>query len=134
RRVPLTELDIAEEDRRRVVAVDGDPRIELLRVRCKWTRNRTPGRLLRIDARREGEPDQQRATCLEEVAPGKRRRGRLAAHRPPPIARDARWIALIIRGYVAHLHKCPFIAVRICSTVGCGLLESSSAPLMIWPL
>src|SRR6185436_16538392 len=135
RRVPLTEFDIAEEDRRRIVGVDGDPGIELVRIRCKRTANRTGWWLLPVDRRCEREADEQRAAGLEEVTSGKRRGGRVAAHRPPPaIARAARWIAVMMRGYVPQRHRWPFMAVRICSTVGWGFLESSSAPLMIWPL
>jgi hypothetical protein len=50
------------------------------------------------------------------------------------IAFEARRIADRIRGYVPHRQICPFIADRICVSVGCGVLNNNSAPLMICPL
>src|SRR5437870_4619052 len=53
---------------------------------------------------------------------------------PPAITREARWMAFMILGYVPQRHKWPFIAVRICASVGLGVFERSSELLMIMPL
>ena len=84
----------------------------------------------------EAEPDDQGAAALEE-----RRAGEL------PLAGDsvivyapafaitaaAFWIAVRIRGYVPQRHRCPFIAVRICASVGRFVVASRSAAWIIIP-
>src|SRR5262249_11230018 len=95
-RVALTELTLAEINGRRVVGVDGNPRIDLGRIR--WASDLTArgpgGRRATADL----ESDNERATGLEKVAPGKRH---LAARRhraSPAIRPPASWIACITRG------------------------------------
>ena len=53
----------------------------------------------------------------------------------PPFAITAAafWIAVRIRGYVPQRHRWPFIAVRICASVGRFVVASRSAAWIIIP-
>jgi hypothetical protein len=124
RRVSLAELRKPDVDRSRVVGVDGQPRVDLLGIR----RSGNTAPIFRGQRLAKAETDDESATGFEEIA------ANYAAHATPAMAREARWIALMTRGYVPQRHRWPFMAVRICASVGCGTFESSSEALMIIPL
>src|SRR5207244_10218724 len=136
RRDPLAELVVAVDDCRGVVGVNRDPGIELIAVRLRGALGcaRELAGVLRECRGRNREADDERAAGFQKLAPRKSLRSEVA-HRPPPaIARPARLMAFIRRGYVPHRQMWPFIAVRISASVGLGFFESSSAALIIWPL
>ena len=97
--VALAELALAEIDRRGVVRMHGDPRIDRGRIR------RTGGVAARGGGRQRGagdaEADDERA-ALEQVATGQRAGrciGEDGVHRvAPAIVVDATWIAFMMRG------------------------------------
>jgi len=81
------------------------------------------------------ETDDERATGLQQIAAGKLRGFERAPHFcGTEVVCEARTIAFRIRGYVPQRHKCPFIADRICASVGLGTFDRSSEALMIIPL
>ena len=69
------------------------------------------------------EADDQRAAGLQKISPANHTG--TSRHRD---ATPAAWPSMI-RGYVPQRHRCPFIAVRICASVGRGVFESSSDAL-----
>src|SRR4029079_12640158 len=103
--------------------MNGEPSVDLPRV----GRSSFGSTLLRGQNIGEIESDDQRSAGFEEIAS--------KGHRAPPaITVDARSIALRIRGYVPHRQRWPFIAVRICASVGLGVFASNSADFTIIPL
>ena len=121
------------EHRSRVVAVDSKPRVEQLLFRLAGPeRQRDADGLLCAGTQRQRKSDEQRATGFQEIAPREFDRARLVAHFAT--SREARRMALRMRGYVPQRHKCPFIAVRISSSLGRGLRARSSAALIVMPL
>jgi hypothetical protein len=81
------------------------------------------------------ETDDEGATGFQQIAARKRRSSERGAHfGGTEVVCEARTIAFRIRGYVPQRHKCPFIADRICASVGLGTFDRSSEALMIIPL
>ena len=119
--------------RSRVVAVDRKPRIEQFLLRLTGPeRERHADGFLCAGAQRQRKPNEQRATGFQQIAPREFDRARFVAHFAT--SREARRMALRMRGYVPQRHKCPFIAVRISSSLGRGLCARSSAALIVMPL
>ena len=97
----LAEFDKPQEDRRGVVTLDRDPRVD--QVRVGWPAH-DPARLRGHHTFRERrasntEPDDERATAFQEITPRKRDAREDVTHFVTSvIAWEARWIAFKIRG------------------------------------
>jgi hypothetical protein len=81
------------------------------------------------------ETDDEGATGLQQITARKLRSFECGAHfDATEVICEARTIAFRILGYVPQRHKWPFIADRICASVGLGTFDRSSEALMIIPL
>ena len=80
-------------------------------------------------------PDDQRAAALDERPARELLVEHLGHGYFPPFAITAAafWIAVRIRGYVPQRQRWPFIAVRICASVGRFVVASRSAAWIIIP-
>ena len=83
----------------------------------------------------EREADDHRAAALDERLARELLVQDLGHGYFPPFAITAAafWIAVRIRGYVPQRHRWPFIAVRICASVGRLVVASRSAAWIIIP-
>ena len=83
----------------------------------------------------DAEADDQRAAALDERLARELLVEHLGHGYFPPFAITAAafWIAVRIRGYVPQRHRWPFIAVRICASVGRFVVASRSAAWIIIP-
>ena len=85
--------------------------------------------------RADGEADEHRAAALDERLARELLVQHLRHGYFPPFAITAAafWIAVRIRGYVPQRQRWPFIAVRICASVGRFVVASRSAAWIIIP-
>ena len=128
----------ARLDRRRVVSIDHDPRVDLstgrsdrcsrygLSAACALPATAAPSSAKpTISAPPPFTNDLARELLLVKK-PG---------HHAPPFAITAAafWIAVRILGYVPQRHRCPFIAVRIWSSDGFFVVARRSAAWIIIP-
>ena len=131
----LADLALAGQQRRGVVGVDPQPRVEPVQRRVVAGRRDGRAGLARDRRAAEAETHDHRAAALDE----RRARELLVQHLRhryfPPFAITAAafWIAVRIRGYVPQRHRWPFIAVRICASVGRFVVASRSAAWIIMP-
>src|SRR4051812_33886939 len=105
--------------------MNGKPSIHLLEI--QRTRGAGCALLLAKQCIAQRKADDKRAAGFHKVAPG--------THLDTAfITREARWIAFKTRGYVPQRQRWPFMADRICDSLGCGVFDNSSDALMIMPL
>ena len=95
----------------------------------------TMRRRVRARGTREAEADDEPAAGLHERLARELLVEHLGHGYFPPFAITAAafWIAVRIRGYVPHRQRWPFIAVRICASVGRFVVASRSAAWIIIP-
>jgi hypothetical protein len=138
RRRALTHLDLAHLEAGRVVGVDRQPRVDRdlveravrgIRIGCGL------GCLGADTGADDAEGHDHRAAALHERLARELLVQQLRHDYFPPFAITAAafWMAVRIRGYVPQRQRWPFMAVRICASVGRFVVASRSAAWIIIP-